>query len=181
MRAWFEEFLRKNRLGKNRLTYDQLSENPPHSLLGVTLNQYLASLDEFRLSRHYEQLVPNKEILNWFKMYGHCCHHLALTAVPLKAAPLTSAWVLKYFGKWIRTFAFIPSKRAKETITVYDCSKADFIGRHGKIDILIDDNAEQIEKAAQIGVQGVLISQPWNAGRGNLSEVIATLTSAVAH
>jgi hypothetical protein len=179
MRVWFEDFLRKNIHRGIRTTYEQLSENPPHELLGMTLNQYHISLDEFRLSGRYERLEPNSEILNWFTTHGHCCRHLALTAVPLAAAPISSVWVLKHFGKWIRTFHFVPSKRAEETIPAYDRSKADFIGWHGKIDVLIDDNPEHIEQAAQIGLQGILITQPWNAGKMDLSETLASLTRAI--
>ena len=180
MREWFEELITNNQR-EIKIGYDQLSENPPLKLLGITLNQYHVSLDEFRLSGRYDRLEPNSEILNWFNAYGHCCRHLALSAVPLAAAPVSSAWVLKHFGKWIRAFAFVPSKRAEEKIPLYDCSKADFIGWHGKIDILIDDNPEHIEQAAQIGIQGILINQPWNAGKMDLSETLALLTKAVVN
>jgi hypothetical protein len=180
MREWFEDLITNSQRGIN-IGYDHLSENPPHKLLGVTLNQYHASLDQFRLSGRYERLEPNGEILNWFNAYGHCCRHLALSAVPLAAAPVSSAWVLKHFGKWIRTFHFVPSKRTEETIPVYDRSKADFIGWHGKIDILIDDNPEHIEQAAQIGIQDILITQPWNTGKMDLSETLALLTKAIVN
>ena len=85
MRAWFND-LRTNSQREIKIGYDQLSENPPLKLLGITLNQYHVSLDEFRLSGRYERLEPNGEILNWFNTYGHCCRHLALSAVPLAAA-----------------------------------------------------------------------------------------------
>ena len=178
MRAWFDD-LRTNSQREINVVYDQLLENPPHELLGMTLNEYLDSLDAFRLSGRYAQLEPNGEILNWFNAHGHCCRHLALSAVPLAAAPVSSAWVLKHFGKWIRTFSFVPSKRVGEKIPEYDRSKADFIGWHGKIDILIDDNPEHIEQAAQIGIQGMLITQPWNKGKIDLSETLASLTRAI--
>ncbi len=178
MRAWFDD-LRTNSESEINVVYDQLLENPPHELLGMTLNQYFQSLDAFRLSGRYEQLEPNRQILNWFNAHGHCCRHLALSAVPLVAAPVSSAWVLKHFGKWVRTFTFVPSRRSGEKIPEYDRSKAEFIRRHGKIDILIDDNHEHIEQAAQIGIQGMLITQPWNGGKLNLSEVLTSLTKAV--
>jgi len=180
MRVWFEEFI-TNSQREIKIGYDQLSENPPLKLLGITMKQYHVSLDEFRLSGRYERLEPNGEILNWFNVYGHCCRHLALTAVPLAAAPISSAWVLKHFGKWIRTFHFVPSKRSEEAIPVYDRSKVDFIDRHGNIDILIDDNFEHIEQAAQIGLQGILITQPWNAGKIDMSDNLAYLTRAIVN
>jgi hypothetical protein len=180
MREWFEDLV-TNSQREIKIGYDKLSENPPHKLLGMTLNQYHVSLDEFRLSGRYERLAPTGEILSWFNAYGHCCRHLALSAVPLAAAPTSSAWVLKHFGKWIRTFHFVPSKRAEEAIPVYDRSKADFIDWHGNIDVLIDDNPEHIEQAAQIGIQGILINQPWNVGKMDLSETLASLTKAVVN
>lgn len=180
MRAWFDD-LRTKSQREIKIGYDQLFENPPHELLGMTLNQYHVSIDEFRLSDRYERLEPNCEILNWFNAYGHYCRHMALTSVPLAAAPVSSAWVLKHFGKWIRTFAFVPSRRTDEKIPEYDRSKADFIGWYGKIDILIDDNPEHIEQAAQIGIQGILITQPWNAGKLDLSGALALLTKAIVN
>lgn len=179
MREWFERF-RINCQKEIEIGYDQLLDNPPHKLLNITLKRYLASLDEFRLSGLYERMKPNSEILNWFHIHGHCCRHLALTAVPVAAAPVSSAWVLKHFGKWVRSFAYVPSEREVEEIPAYDSSKADFIGRHGKIDILIDDNPEHIEQAVLIGIQGILINQPWNAAKMELSEALALLTRAVA-
>ena len=180
MRAWFDD-LRSNQAREIKIGYDQLLENPPHELLGMTLNEYLDSLDAFRLSGRYAQLEPSGEILNWFNAYGHCSRHLALSAVPLAAAHVSSAWVLKHFGKWIRTFTFVPSKRAGEKILEYDRSKADFIGWQGKIDILIDDNPGHIEQAAQIGIQGMLITQPWNEGKLTLNELLTSLAKAVGN
>jgi hypothetical protein len=180
MWAWFEDLKNSSRR-EIKVVYEQLLENPPHALLGMTLNQYLDSLDEFRLSGRYAQLEPNREILNWFHAHGHRCRHLALSAVPLAAAHISAAWVLKHFGKWIRTFAFVPSKRAGETIPEYDRAKADYIGWHGKVDILLDDNPEHIEQATQIGIQGILIAQPWNGGKSALPAALASLTKAVGN
>lgn len=181
MKGWLEDFLNANRHRGIKTSYEQLSENPPHEQLGMTLQQYHESLDRFRLSGGYQTLMPNGEILNWFNDYGHCCRHLALTAVPLATAHVSSAWLFKHFGKWIRTFHFVPSKRTEEIIPVYDHSKADFLRWYGKIDVLIDDNMENIRQAAQIGIKGILISQPWNAEKTSVSEALASLTRAVVN
>lgn len=180
MQEWFND-LKMKRSGEITINYDALSENPPHALLRMTLNQYLDSLDEFRLSGRYQQLKPNDEIMNWFNSYGHHCRHLALTAVPLTAAPISAAWVLRHFGQWIRGFHFVPSMRTTQIIPEYDRSKVDFMAWHGKIDILVDDNPEHIEAATRIGIQSIIINQPWNGWKMKLSESLASLTRAIYH
>jgi len=99
-----------------RLRYEELTENPPHKLLEVGLNDYLGSLDEYRLSPLYQQMSPIQEVRGWFVKYGGNFRHIALTAVPLIAAPASAQWVFKNFGTWIRTFHFVPSKRGGQDI-----------------------------------------------------------------
>jgi hypothetical protein len=181
MQEWLEYFQKTNNNSPVAKNFEQLTENPPHRLLGITMRQYQESLDGFRLSENYQKLFPNAEILQWFNEYGLCCRHIALTAVPLVAAHVSSAWTLRHFGKWIRTFHFVPSPRSEENIPDYDLhTKADFIKWHGKIDALIDDNQEHIGQVHQMGLKGVLISRPWNAGQNSLSSVLATLAGFVA-
>ena len=85
MRAWLETAW-KPQDPECRVSYDQLIANPPHLVLGITLADYLGSLDAFRLSDRFAKLVPRPEVLAWFRQHGHGFHHLALTAVPLRCA-----------------------------------------------------------------------------------------------
>ena len=105
------------------ITYESLKENPPHNILQIGLDEYLASLDQFRLSKVFTSIEPNSDILQWFKVHVHKCRHIALTAIPLETAYISSSWVLIYFGRWIRTFAFVPSERPKQTFPVYEKNK----------------------------------------------------------
>ena len=65
-----------------KVRYPEVAENPPHRLLGVGINEYLSSLDEYRLSALYQQMTPIKEIMEWFARGGNNFRHIALTAVP---------------------------------------------------------------------------------------------------
>jgi hypothetical protein len=158
------------------LRYEQLTANPPHALLGARLDEYLASLDAFRLSAHFAALAPRPEVLRWFASEGERFHHLALTAVPLRAAPDSAAWVLRHFGRWIRSFHFVPSPRPGDPEVTYDSSKEAFLRRHSTIDLLIDDNPAHVEGARRAGVRGILFPRPWNKAKHSVSEVLAEVS-----
>ena len=49
--------------------YQELLKNPPHKILGITKQDYLASLDNYR-GQFYQNLQPRQEILNWFEEFG---------------------------------------------------------------------------------------------------------------
>lgn len=108
------------------VTYDALSANPPHEILGATREEYLRSLDAFRL-QHARSLAPSAIVRAWLEANGTRYRHLALTATPLHTAPISAAWVMEHFGRWIRTFAVIPSPRAFDTSPKYDASKSDYL------------------------------------------------------
>ena len=48
-----------------KLKYEELTENPPHRLLGISVYEYLQSLDDYRLSPLYQQMKPVKEVMEW--------------------------------------------------------------------------------------------------------------------
>ena len=177
MRSWFENYWLSGH-PNCRLAFDDLKENPPHAILGVTQKEYLASLDAYRLSEAAGQMQPNPELLIWFQKYGGSFRHIALTAAPLKTAHISAYWVLKHFGEWIRTFHFVPSGRDHEEIPVYDNSKSEFLQWIEKVDLLIDDSARNIEEAQKIGIRGILVSRPWNIDGYSIQEVIHILTEA---
>ncbi|MFB0525749.1 MAG: hypothetical protein ACETVZ_09405 [Phycisphaerae bacterium] len=161
------------------INYDQISKNPPHDLLGASKSEYLASLDEFRLSEIAKEVVPVPEVLAWFHAYGDNFRHLALTATPLGSAPGSAAWVMRHFSRWIRSFHVVPSPRQGEQIPLYDKTKEDFLRWWGKVDILVDDSPMNAALAEAIGIQAVLIPRPWNQSRLTLTEALGVLTKLI--
>lgn len=175
MRVWFEGRWLKEHPGC-AIRYEDITENPPHKLLGADRTEYLRSLDEFRLSDDYQAMPPLPEIREWFLNHGRHFRHVVLTATPLVAAPASSAWVMRHFGEWIRTFHFIPSKRDGQNIPEYDESKADFLKWLDKADVFVDDNEENLHSAEKLGMKCVLISRPWNRGVTSLTEALETIS-----
>ncbi len=173
-RVWFEEYWRPAH-PDCALSYAQLAENPPHRLLGISLTEYLASLDDFRLA-HGSRMEPCAQILQWFHAYGAQFRHIALTAIPLRAADISAAWVLKHFGRWIRTFCFVPSSRAGEVLPAYEADKAEFLCWLGRGELLLDDNPANVESARHAGIPAMLMPQPWNASPLTVAETLAALT-----
>ncbi len=173
MRCWFEEkWLPAHQECKKG--YEDLKENPPHRILGVSLDEYLQSLDEYRLSEQYLKMKPLKEVMEWFLTHGRKFRHIALTAVPLGVSSLSAQWVFKNFGIWLRTFHFVPSKRLQEDIPEYEKDKGDFLRWFGKVDVLIDDN---IKSAAMAGIKGILMPRPWNNQNHSVEEVLSILVT----
>src|ERR1700743_2234746 len=98
---WFARWRRKH--PECTLAYGDLRRNSPHELLGISFEDYLASLDEIRASvTAHEDLTPNAQIAEWLETHGHRYRHMALTARPPHAAAAAGAWVFGHFGKWIR-------------------------------------------------------------------------------
>lgn len=174
MQMWFEQ-KRVKANSECRLRYEELIENPPHRLLGFHLNDYLNSLDEFRLLPLYQQISPVKEIMEWFVKYGDNFRHIALTAVPLVAAPASAQWVFKHFGRWIRTFHFVPSKRDEEKIPEYDIDKGAFLKWMQQINVIVDDSPANIRAAESIGIKGILWPRPWNESKLTIQETLILL------
>lgn len=174
MQMWFEQKWVKDK-SECRLRYEKLTENPPHRLLGVHLNGYLSSLDEYRLSSLYQQMVPAKEVVGWFVKNGDNFRHIALTAVPLVAASASAQWVFKHFGRWIRTFHFVPSKREGEKIPEYDVDKGAFLKWLRQVNVLVDDSPANIRAAESIGIKGILWPRPWNESKLTIQETLILL------
>jgi hypothetical protein len=162
MRDWFDQEWKPTH-PECRLSYDELTENPPHRVLGITRREYLDSLDRFRLSSAARGMSPNPEVFAWFRTHGTDFRHIALTARPLDTAPSAAEWVMRHFGDYIRVFGVVPCRSAPAT-PVYDGSKGDFLEWWGRGDILVDDSRDNINGAERIGVCGVLFPQPWNGG-----------------
>ena len=174
MRAWYEQAWLPAH-PQCAFRYAELTENPPQRLLGVSQEQYLASLDAFRLSERGRDLTPLPEVVAWFRQSGARFRHMALTATPLLSAPLSAGWVMRHFGVWIRSFHFIPSPRQGQSAPEYDQSKADFLRWFGHADVLVEDNLVQLEAARRLSMQTVLIPRPWNGSRQTIGDALMTL------
>ncbi len=171
MRSWF--LLWRQGHPGCAVSYEDLKKNPPHEVLGITMDNYLESLDEFRGSPLYENMAPLKEVKEWFLQDGSRFRHIALSAVPLRAASISAQWVLRNFGNWIRTFHFVPSKREDETIEQYDRDKADLLKRLEGVDLFIDDNADHVLAARKAGIDALFFPRPWNRSRMSVTETLA--------
>lgn len=175
MYTWLEEWWKP----KNTdcvLNYENLSENPPHRLLGVQQSDYLRSLDAFRMSGNYDRLQPNSAVLAWFKKHGDTYRHMALTAVPRVAVAKSASWVFKHFGDWIRTFHFVPSPRPEDIPTPYESSKTSYLKWLNRIDIYIDDHEGNIKDVNSTGIRTLMLSRPWNLGTMTLNEILNYLS-----
>ena len=157
------------------MDYQDLAENPPHEILGITLEKYRNSIDEFRLSKEFKKMQPNQQVHQWFKEYGQFYRHIALTAVPRIAAPESAAWVFRHFGDWIRSFAFVPSKRQGQILPVYDLTKADYLKWLNKADIFIEDNELNTAGLKQDTIRSFIVARPWNSSKTQTEDVLSIL------
>ena len=177
MEAWLGEAW-KPRHPECALSYSEITENPPHYLLGVPESEYHSSLDAFRLSDRARVLKPNPVIAEWLRAFGSEYHHIALTARPLESAPQAAEWTFRHFRTHIRAFAVVPA-RLPSDVPGYHRNKSDFIQWLGKVDILIDDSEENIVAAQKVGIHGVLYPQPWNSATGTVQTVLESLNQLV--
>jgi len=176
MYSWFKE-CRRIYIHNSRLNYHGLIQNPPHEILGITLDEYKLSLDNHRNSEKGRNLKPNQQIINWLRKNGAKFRHIALTARPKQTIPFLAEWVFRHFGDWIRTLSFIPSYRKDEKLPVYDKTKTDFIIWLGKADYFIDDSVENIKTAEEIGITSFLFPQPWNNGKLTVKQILEKISS----
>jgi FMN phosphatase YigB (HAD superfamily) len=154
--------------------YTNIATNPPH-LLGLGPLEYLASLDDFRVSENARNMIPNAAVLEWLSQHGARARHMVLTARPLPSAPHVSEWVFRHFGGYVRTVAVVPS-RLEAAWPPYDRSKEEYLRWLGRANILVDDNEENIRAARRLGMHGLLFPQPWNSSRQTEAELLAELT-----
>lgn len=170
MKFWFEKSWLPRHLECPIRSFKDITENPPHRLIRVGKNEYLKSLDEFRLSPIAEGTPPIPEIMDWFKKYGRHFRHIALTGTSFDSASISAGWVCRHFGQWIRGFHFIPASRQNQHLPEYDQNKTDWLRWFDKADILVEDNPSVIEAAEKMGIQGILIPRPWNKGELTIKE-----------
>ncbi len=157
------------------IKFSELTENPPHKILGIDRETYHSSLDNFRNSVKAREMKPNQALLNWFREYGSNYGHIALTARPLNTMSNQAWWIYQNFGEWTHTLAVVPSLRDPGTRQRFK-NKAEYIAWLNKGDIFVDDNAENISAVAKLGLKSFLFPQPWNKNNQSEAEFIAEFT-----
>ena len=172
--AWLSYWKRAN--PGCAVSYRDLTRNPPDEVIGCTREEYLASLDAFRLSPEASALPPRREVLEWFRRYGDRHRHLVLSATPKTTAAAAAAWTFRHFGEWVRSFHIVPSHRAGDR-EEREREKADYLAWLGKGEILVDDSRENIDRASTRGVRGVLFPAPWNGASGSIADALDALTT----
>ena len=177
MRAWFLEAW-KPAHPQCTAAFEDLRENPPHRILGVERSEYLASLDDFRMSERGRDLTANPAILGWLAKYGRQHRHVALTARPLNTAPYASEWLFRHFGAYFRCFGVVPS-RPEPATPVYDNHKGDFLNWMGGADLFVDDSEENVALAEGLGIRAMLYPQPWNRSSVSVPELLNSLMEQV--
>jgi hypothetical protein len=178
MRRWFELVWSPGH-AEARVAYDDLSGNPPDEVLGLSRTEYLTSLDAFRHDPRCVAQAPRRDVLDWFGREGEGARHVALTAVPLHAADVSAAWVVRTYGRWIRCFGLAPSPRPDDPPPAIT-GKGDWLDWFGGVDLFVDDSEDNVAEAQERGVRALLFPQPWNAAAGRpvedlLNEVAAAV------
>ena len=149
---------------QRQLRYEELTVNPPHELLGISKEQYLATLDASRADLY--QIPPRPEIMSFFDRHGAKFHHAAVSAVPLQFAPCSAQWLLSHFGKWIQSFIFIPSPRpGMNMLSQQFHTKGEALKSLNSEAILIDDAPANVLDANKNGFEARLFPAPWNENR----------------
>jgi hypothetical protein len=177
METWFTSVW-KPAHAESRVGYSDIAENPPYGSLGISKDEYLGSLDEFRISEEARRLSPNPAVLRWLAEHGSAYRHVALTARPLESAPAAAEWVFRNFGAYFRCFGVVPSRPAV-SIPLYDRDKGDFLEWLGEADCLIDDSVENLAAAQKLGIQTVLYPQPWNGAAHSVDEALRSISESV--
>jgi len=157
------------------LRFADLTRNPPHEVLGISLDEYLNSLDQFRATTEALQMEPNGAVLAWMKRSGEKFRHIALTARPLHSAPNVAEWVMRHFGDWIRCIGVVHT-RENDGIPTYDRTKGEFLDWLKCGNIMVDDSAENIRQAQLRGLKGSLYPQPWNDSTQQIEDLLDEIT-----
>jgi hypothetical protein len=178
MEAWLEHAW-KPAHPACQVTSAEITENPPHRVLGIPESEYLASLDKFRQSEPARRMKPNAAIVHWLREQGEGYRHVALTARPLSSTPQASEWLFRHFGDYFRCFGVVPSRPDPET-PGYDRNKGDFLRWLGCAEFLVDDSPENVKLAEGLGIRAVLYPQPWNGSTESVDDLLRNLAGKAA-
>ena len=178
MKEWLKSWHQQEGIGQSHLSFDQLTDNPPHSQVGISLQEYHRSLDAFRNSLTARDLMPNKQVLHWFNQHGKGHVHIALTARPTLTMPNQAAWIYDHFGQWIQSVVAVAPARKHVDSQQHAAfqTKVAYAKWLGKPSVLIDDNQENIASVKGICPFTLLFPQPWNASRQKTDEALSQLT-----
>jgi hypothetical protein len=176
-----EAWLQKWRLAhpECQITYPELVANPPNAVVGIGRLEYLESLDRIRCSgAESELLSPHPEVLAWMNREGHLHRHMALTARPGHAVAHAASWVMTHFGKWIRTFAFVPIRQPADW-PVYEINKAEYLSAMEIRGLLIDDSLHNVNEVLALNsphLTAWAFPQPWNDSNQSVENILSELS-----
>ena len=181
MGEWLHFWHQKQQGKKNTNEFAEITQNPPHQILGISIAEYLESLDEFRNSNSGRNLSPNPKVLNWFEEFGDKYVHFALTARPKETMPVQAAWVYDHFGRWIHSVVSVNPSRPGSECPVHRVfsNKASFIQWLDRPTVLIDDSEENIRTAKEHCQTVLLFPQPWNSSNQTPEEVLLELNQVL--
>ena len=166
MASWFEVFCQFEK-PSCELGYSELVQNPPHKVLGISLDAYLKSLDRFCDGGGDGRLRVNTAIQEWMRTEGRRCRHIGVTARHSGISSLR-AWVAQHFG--LQVYTPLASRTAW-------LSKGIFLQREypERDVILVDDSTEMVKDAWGCGINAVLYPQPWNESEQSVSDLLEFL------
>jgi len=181
MGEWLYFWHQKQQGKTNTNEFAEITQNPPHQILGISIAEYLESLDEFRNSNFGRNLSPNPKVLNWFEEFGDEYVHFALTARPKDTMPTQAAWVYEHFGRWIHSVVSVNPSRPGPECPVHRVfsNKASFVQWLDKPMVLIDDSEENIRTAKEHCQTVLLFPQPWNSSNQTAEEVLLELNQVL--
>lgn len=172
-KQWLCDYCEKQNI---KIAYKNIVSNPPHNILNITFDEYINSLDSFRLSNKALNMLPNNKIINWFEQYGYLFNNIVITSTAARTSQNSAFWVMKHFHKWIHSFNIVPSYRVNDNVVRNDKTKKEFLERERNVDIFIDDNEKNIEDAKELGIKTFLVAQPWNSNGLKIEKILIELT-----
>lgn len=179
LRCWLEDWWKPGHPDCTT-AYEDLTENPPHRVIGIRLEEYLESLDAFRLSTLADAMDPLPDVLLWFERHGGDHRHLVLSSTPVATAATAAAWTFRHFGRWVDSFHLVPSPRASDRAPSRYGDKGEYLHWLAKGDAFVDDSPAHVESARRAGLDGVLFPRPWNGAPGTIAETLARMTERLA-
>lgn len=172
---WFAAY--GHRIQSKITQYDQITENPPHVIMGISREQYHESLDQFRNSEQAQSLQINRKILEWLGVNGTAYKHYILTARPINTIKSAQKWLKNNFFEPLEGFGFVPAERPGQDLSGYYRTKQDYLKGEGiQFEYFVDDNPVTINAVANIHTATtILFPAPWNAAWADQRNIQALL------